>query len=201
MHVQVTDMRTLGDVETDIANVKQKINDHEGELKKATAQEDVKFYRTMLTELNAQLTEFLREKNSLGTIPPIKFNGTAPSVVHAPASVLLLFLRRLMSVVSLCLMRINRLWVCVCDLPCFVCLCVALPCCGWRDFSLTALYCIWILNQRLLYVCTGAAAAIGAPGSGVPAVYVFLVCVPAVYVSLFCLCVCVHYVCACTVCV
>ena len=108
MHVQVTDMRTLGDVETDIANVKQKINDHEGELKKATAQEDVKFYRTMLTELNAQLTEILREKNSLGTIPPIKY-GTAPSVVHAPASVLLLFLRRLMSVVSLCLMRINRL--------------------------------------------------------------------------------------------
>ena len=130
MHVQVTDMRTLGDVETDIANVKQKINDHEGELKKATAQEDVKFYRTMLTELNAQLTVFLREKNSLGTIPPIKFNGTAPSVVHAPASVLLLFLRRLMSVVSLCLMRINRLCVCVtsralcvCVLRCLVAAC------------------------------------------------------------------------------
>ena len=64
-------MRSLEDVESDIGDVKEKIQVNEKKLDEATAEKHVDFYQNILTQLNAQLTELLKERNNLGTIPTI----------------------------------------------------------------------------------------------------------------------------------
>lgn len=64
-------MRTIADVEEDIAEVKRNIRVSNDKLEKATAEKDIDFCQEMLKQFNAQLTELLKERNNLGAVPII----------------------------------------------------------------------------------------------------------------------------------
>ena len=62
-------MRTPADVEGDISEVKRNIRVNESRLENATTAKSIEFYQEMLKQLNAQLTELLKERNNLGIYP------------------------------------------------------------------------------------------------------------------------------------
>ena len=64
-------MRALDDVERDIGDVRDKIRVNEDKLGKATDPEDIRYRRRKDELFNDQLTELLKERNNLGTIPSI----------------------------------------------------------------------------------------------------------------------------------
>jgi hypothetical protein len=59
-------MRTLSDVETAITDVQDKIHANELELRQASNPEDITYHRRKDVQLNDQLIELLKERNSLG---------------------------------------------------------------------------------------------------------------------------------------
>jgi hypothetical protein len=62
-------MRTPADVEGDISEVKRNIRVNDDKLENATTEKSIEFYQEMLKQLNAQLTELLKERNNLGIYP------------------------------------------------------------------------------------------------------------------------------------
>ena len=62
-------MRTPADVEGDISEVKRNIRVNDDKLENATTEKSIEFYQEMLKQLNAQLTELLKERNNLGMYP------------------------------------------------------------------------------------------------------------------------------------